>query len=552
MFASTCVMAQRRGGGRFHFCALLSLLIGSSIASGDQRHVGDELQRDKDRVRFIGVNRVDSLRPHPFEGRVNLDAQPTGIPVPVFAVVSDEEVARGGASVVGEEGKYTAIVYRNSHDSGYANFGKATTGNFMGNLLHLGNEFPVDGGDISGYDLLVYNSAFNPGGDAAVHVSLWDGDPLGVIDSRISDPPQEIAGSGCTFTGLVRAGTGSNGCVDSVCDGGFLDGQSCSDDTDCGMCPAVEGDDIPGCPGLFRLECNFAEPVTIASRNVWMIMEQLEGCRTGWRWAFFEGPEVGAAGEENFCYGTCPAAPGPCVDLAIQFADAASQWNELGVGTCCEDPGIACNHADGSPDNDCGHPTSCSDGAAETFDSWCYGAPTYFASFVATVYSPTNSAFSLKPVGGIGTETWVQPGAPVELEVMLEGWDLDLDGWPRLTQWQAAIDPIAFSEDSSTPVGPFIPACNGDSDCPFNDKGSTCVQGDEGNPQEESCSGGVCSCTAGFFDCPRPDSACMGFMGAGDQLLPIQFPGGAILTDPPIVDPRYPVYGATVVIDVPP
>ena len=286
--------------------------------------------QDTEKIRLIGVSRFDELPPVPAGARPDLEAQLTGVPTPLFRMLSDEEMVRGGA---GSNGAATAIVYRNSHDSGWANLSKADVGNFTGNLLHLGNGFPVTGGEISGYDLLVYNM-YTSNTTADVVVSLWDGDPLGFIDTRISDPPQMIPGTLCTFTGLVQGGTGSNGCIDGFCDGGYFDGEPCNSDADCGLCPALPGDDIPECPGLYRLECNFADDVMIPSRNVWMILEVTDGCRLGWRWAFEEGPEIAAVGEENFCFGSCPALTIPCVDLAIEMVEAVSQWDQVGVGTC--------------------------------------------------------------------------------------------------------------------------------------------------------------------------------------------------------------------------
>ena len=342
--------------------AAASLLALSVSVQGGPRPEAGVIPQGAERMQLIGVSRIDELPPLPPGVRPGTEGQLTGIPVPVYRMISDEELALGRRAA--NTGAATAVVYRSGPDSGYGNFNKATEGNFVGNLLHLGNGFPVTGGEIKGYDTLVYNSVFSPGGNASCIVSLWDGDPLGFIDTRISDPPQQIPGTTCTFTDMVRGGSDGSYCDTGTCVGGFADGWSCDDDTDCGLCPAIGHDDIAECPGLYRLECNFAEKVMLPSRNVWMIIEWTEGCRMGWRWALFSHPEVAAVGEENFCAGSCSSSPMPCVDLAIEYVDAASQWDGEGVGTCCEDPGITCDHSDGV--YECGHHASCSDGEAES------------------------------------------------------------------------------------------------------------------------------------------------------------------------------------------
>jgi len=401
----------------------------------------------------------------------------------------------------------------------------------------------------------MYNDVASPGGEASVYVSLWNGDPLGVIDTRISNPPQEIVGTACTFTGLVKGGTGSNGCIDSACDGGFMDGQSCGNDSDCGLCPAFPGDDIPECPGLFRLQCDFAEEVVLPSRNVWMIVEHLEGCRTGWRWAFMDGPEIAAVGEQNFCAGTCPTSPVPCVDLVVDHIDAASQLDEAGVGTCCEDPGIECDHSDGT--FECGHPTSCSDGVAEFLDAFCFGAPTYFASFVASIYSPTRTSVALMPVDSTdpaavisGNEITTSEGSTVLFEIQLAGWGADAPE-RAIKVWSADVDSTGFTYGDTGELAPHTPACSADPDCPYADIGSTCVQGPDGTTAEP-CTGGVCSCTAGFFNCgdnAPPDNACLDLQGIDTSYPGYMYGSTAVFSDP-LVDPGVPAYAASLVLDV--
>jgi hypothetical protein len=449
----------------------------------------DAASDQRARVQPIDISRIDELPPLPPDAGPNAMVQPLGMAVPVYRVISDEMAARG---TVANTGAATAIVYRNSHDTGYARLAKSTAGNFTGNLLHLGNGFPVDGGEIKGYDLLVYNDHNNPGGDASCTVSLWDGDPLGLIDTRISDPPQPIPGTTCTFTELGKATPPNAGCIidsdgDTIpdtCDG-FIDPVPCEVDSDCGWCSGpVAGDDVPECPGLYRLVCDFDPKVTIPSRNVWMIVEWTEGCRMGWRWAFYEGPEIAAVGEENFCADTCPNSPIPCVDMAIELVDGPSQWSSAGVGTCCEDPGIVCDHSDGT--YECGHPTSCSDGVASDFDAWCFGAPTYHASFVASVYANTDTTVTLRPISSSGSHTIagneiIMPddGQTIQLRVYLAGWNPDPDdNWrPALKVWQAMIDSSGFTSGLAGALTPHRPPCTTHADCPNHDEGARCWAG---------------------------------------------------------------------------
>jgi hypothetical protein len=452
---------------------------------------------------------------------------------------------------VANTGSARAIVYRNSHDNGYANFNKSVQGNFVGNLLHLGNGFPGDGGEISGYDLLVYNSVSSPGGDAAATVSLWDGDPLGLIDTRISDPPQVIPGTTCTFSGLVKGGTGGNGCVNIGCDGpgcdicmgGFMDGTECEDDADCGLCPALPGDDFPECPGLFRLICDFDSKVAIPSRNVWMILEWTEGCRMGWRWAFYEGPEIAAIGEENFCANTCPNAPVPCVDMAIEFVDAASQWSSIGVGTCCEDDGIVCDHSDGT--YECGHATTCSDGVAETFDAWCFGAPSYFASFVASIYANTDTTATLVPVGASGPHTIIgneiimpSGGQSIELELMVAGWDtadgIPDNGIPAVKVWHAEVDASTYTSGLAGELTNSRPPCTVNTDCPAGDRGELCWS--------PGYCGGV------WQDCPARGDLCLD-LPACDVSDSSPRCGSAIIYNYPLPDNGQPNYAMSLRLD---
>jgi len=81
-------------------------------------------------AKLIGHRKFEQLPPVPPGARASFDAQPTGIAVPVFEVRSREELSRGGVASVNATA--TAIVYKSSADTGFANFNKGTAGNFVG------------------------------------------------------------------------------------------------------------------------------------------------------------------------------------------------------------------------------------------------------------------------------------------------------------------------------------------------------------------------------------------------------------------------------------
>jgi hypothetical protein len=437
-------------------------------------HAADIAQQNQD-AKLIGISRISELPPLPANlAKGNSWAQPLDVPVPIFS--RHQDGFEGSVAT----GVGTAIVFRQAYDSGYGNFNKSTQNNFAGNLMSLGNGFPADGGDITGYDLLIYNSVTSPGGDATAYVSLWDGDPLGFIDTRVSDPPQEITGTDCTFSGLTKAGLGSNGCVNLVCDGGFLDGTACTDDSDCGLCPAISGDDIPECPGLWRLQCDFGGKVAIPSRNVWMIVQWLDGCRMGWRRSIFAPPQIAAVGVYNFCgppgASSCEESSLPCSDLAIELVDAESQYSGLGVGTCCEDDTIACDHTDADTSNDCAHATTCSDGVADYFSAWCYGAEVYWASWVASIYTNTDTLIKVVPRGADANNSVhdVKPSDDIPFDVWVSGWDSDGDGVPVIKVWQTQIDSGTYGSDYTGSLTNRRPPCTANGDCSYNPEGELC------------------------------------------------------------------------------
>ena len=97
--------------------AAASLLALSASVHGGPRPEAGVIPQGAEKMQLIGVSRIDELPPLPPGVRPGTEGQLTGIPVPMYRMISDEELALGRK--VANTGAATAIVYRNSHDSGY-------------------------------------------------------------------------------------------------------------------------------------------------------------------------------------------------------------------------------------------------------------------------------------------------------------------------------------------------------------------------------------------------------------------------------------------------
>ena len=97
---------------------LLTLVMVSSLSAGEPR--------------LIGTSRIDELPPLPLGTQANTLVQPAGIPVPIFEVISDEKAGRGA---IASTGPATAVVYRNSHDTGLARHNKADAGKILADAV---------------------------------------------------------------------------------------------------------------------------------------------------------------------------------------------------------------------------------------------------------------------------------------------------------------------------------------------------------------------------------------------------------------------------------
>jgi hypothetical protein len=199
---------------------------------------------------------------------------PQDLPIVVVQVMDDASIAAGRvASASG-----TATVFQQDHDTGLFRPMKSVDDvgiagippHYIANQMFFGNGF-VPKGEISGYDLLVFNSQ-RSSGTASLDVELWYGDPFGAKDTVCplqGGPGGAIPGTHVKFSNLPQAD---------------------------GICPGGTGKKRAGeCVGLLQLRAAFGpNTVAIDCDHVWMVIWMNEGCRLGWRWAGLGGPFGGA------------------------------------------------------------------------------------------------------------------------------------------------------------------------------------------------------------------------------------------------------------------
>ena len=237
---------------------------GHVISPVDVRRINERLSSGRVVEVQPALDDVDNALP-PELGRLadRIERLPSGRPIVIVEIEDDGTVAAANdgdvAASGGDSGSSIfdapAVVFEQRADSGFVLTNKDDEGNFIANQLYFGNGF-LPGDRISGYDLLIYTDP--AGGPASVKVSLWDGDPLGIVDTQCADPPAPIPGTTTTFTDLPPAKN---------------------------ICPAIGRDDEPSCLGLFRLRATLPEIVPIDCVPVWMVLEVEEGCKVGWRLA---------------------------------------------------------------------------------------------------------------------------------------------------------------------------------------------------------------------------------------------------------------------------
>lgn len=407
-----------------------------------------------------------------------------------------------------------AIVFENAFDSGFAFFmnaqpttGAAFPGAFLADEMILAKTFqPGPTGDrISGYELTVFRSFLDPdvGVDADVTVELWDGDPLGLIDTQGDGfAGALIAGSACTFSGIA---------VDT----------------------------------LATLRCRLPEPVTVdnPAGRVWMVLTST-ACRIGWRISS-RVPRIGSILID----------PDDSMESQV---DTDGETN--GQGTCCQN-GAACQF---DTPNECpGDRTGanqprgfCSDGHAEDATVASFGGPCaggspfdFCASFSASIFAEARNSAALVPVSATGVhvisgdQMVVSPGDRVFLDIRLANWDADLDGSPKLFAWQVNIDATGFTSGAAGFLEPARQPCSTQEECIASlGPGSTC--GEFFGPN---------LCEPGMIDLSRPDYVFFQRLNfaAVDTAHP-NFRYASVAPDNPATDSGASVYAGTLVLDVSP
>ncbi|MGB2988319.1 MAG: hypothetical protein WBE26_20810, partial [Phycisphaerae bacterium] len=519
---------------------------------------------------LVGYEVIHSLEALPPQMADRAQPLPLNVPIPLWEVHNDGSPVLDGR--VAADSACNATVYRQPNDSGYFYpFGKGMDiGNFASNPLNMGNGF-VAGDALCAYDTTWYNSVTGFG-EGSVRCTLWDGDPFEIYDTSAGGTADPIADTTCTWTNLRQGGYDSAGCwedgivggthcpadpacANPLCVDGYGHGLACADDSDCGLCPGLLTGGLAdpwdeasqtGCAGMYKLVCTMDPPVAIPNDEPWLVCEILDGCRIGWLASWYFAPDVGNGGGAFGCDEVSTA----CTD-AVEEVYEYGQFNNNGVGTCC-DTGAACDHADMLTTNDCSHPTFCSSGAVDTSGAWYYGAPTYYASFVATAYAMSEAYLSLVPVSSddpgaviVGNEITMEAGgAKVWLQVEAESWAPAL-----LKTWQATVDAAGYYTGCAGFLTPWNPACVGaddverDASCVAQlGAGSWCDEtGVEGYPPT--------GCCPGFQDTGTTPNLFLGIDAVATSDLYFAW-GSTKLGSGGLADDGSTFYGGTLVLDV--
>ena len=139
-----------------------------------------------------------------------LEPLPQGMPIVITEVHMD---MRTGGGIAAAEASQAAI-FLDGGDSGFFNPIKASdVGTFVAQQMIFGNGW-TPGNSINGYSMTIFNHSAGPSGPMTVRTSLWDGDPLGIVDTQCSagGVPAEIPGTAATFGPLADAsGNDSDG-----------------------------------------------------------------------------------------------------------------------------------------------------------------------------------------------------------------------------------------------------------------------------------------------------------------------------------------------------
>ena len=394
------------------------------------------------------------------------ETTPVGVPIVTFEIPNNEAIeaglvdSRGIAATGGSDETY---VFYQPNDSGYGHFLKADDtlgyGTWSTQAI-LGNGFEP-GMAISGYDFLIYNSAYSVN-DGSWSAELWDGDPFAVLDTVCNGgDPQPIPGTAASWGPLPQAPPGST-------------------------CEPLFGDADPNCVGLYRLRATLADKVVINCDRVWIVVTMTQGCRAGWRLSGTDG-DVGNApayiGRQNgreFFHA--------CEQYEICEEDCFDCHKD---DTCCNS-GARCDFSDPDPSKWFGAPCSfepqdvytspldvtfCGDGVADSVDARG-NRPGEYQGFVASVYAPTDifiqwhpKRATAKPGGSdvpsevIGNEIILyKGGVNVMLELQVNDWSGN-DGLTRLKAFGAALDISGYTQGLGGALTEKLIPCTDDAEC---------------------------------------------------------------------------------------
>ncbi|UCC29921.1 MAG: hypothetical protein JSU86_17180 [Phycisphaerales bacterium] len=388
------------------------------------------------------------------------------------------------------------------------------------------------GGQITAYEVSKFHCSSSSANDCSVTVELWDGDPLGIMDTVCNPTPSPIAGTKTTFSGLSR-------------------------------------------DELHNLRAHLPTPVTCNCDRVWIAVSMIEGCRGSWLlggWPpYYCGEDAADIG-----WGDGYGANWGC--QAYGYCATPSYYNS---GFCCT-TGEACDYTDSDPNNwtgdcqeggawppDCPdhcwgfftHPTFCSDGLADNYfyayDLAPYG---YYYAQPGAVYAAADKYIALVPVSAdappdqnLTPNGWrisgneiilADPGRPVWLELRVGDWDPDGTG-TTLKAWQAYVETSGFSSGSEGAL--MLPEvwCTTDAPCESAfGRGSSC-----GCPGWQPY-----TCCPAFIDRSRTDYIFSSVAATGNTCFwedSVCY-GGTLLSGDGIPSPGYETYGGTLALEVPP
>ena len=156
----------------------------------------------------------------------------------------------------------------------------------------------------------------------------------------------------------------------------------------------------------------------------------------------------------------------------------------------------------------------------------------------------------LRPISASGSHTIVGNeialdggGQRVFLEVYLSDWDPNLTGLPTVQGWQASLNAAGYSSGASGQLVPASEPCVDDAACVAAFGAFATCGYPIANPVE---------CTPGFIDSGRADYIYQGFVAfPAIDVSQLNFRWGAAALGPGATDSGTPVYGGTLVLDVP-